>query len=244
LQHDARSTAAVPTIGNAMSGNVRSAKCATRTVSDAARPHGFLRTIMTGPGPLASPLPRTVEGPRLELFIYTTGQVDRVREVIDTSRPHLATFLGWAIVPASREDDLQRAADGEVRWREGRGAQYVICEDGQVRGMIGLHRRGGPDELEIGYWLAADATGRGIMTEACTMATTAAFRSAEINAVEITHDMNNHRSGAVPVRLGFRRVGAFTSVAFTTQDSRINLRWRMERAVWTARTGTNSVDDC
>jgi RimJ/RimL family protein N-acetyltransferase len=197
---------------------------------------------MTGPVPLANPLPPMLEGPRLELAVYTPREVDRVRAVVGSSRPHLSSFLGWAVTPASREDDLMRAVLGETTWREGRGAQYVISEAGTVRGMIGLHRRGGPDELEIGYWLAADATGRGLMTEACTVVTTAAFGAPEVHAVEITNDVRNHRSGAVAARLGFRRVGAFTSSTYTDQESGIKVRWRVERAAWAARIGSEDVD--
>jgi RimJ/RimL family protein N-acetyltransferase len=198
---------------------------------------------VTGPLPLATPLPRSIVGIRILLTQYTPADVDRVRPVIEESRVHLSSFLGWAITPASREDDMMRAVQGETMWREGRDAQYVISEVGTVLGMIGLHQRGGPDELEIGYWLAADATGRGIMTEACTVVTTAAFGAPEVEAVEITNDVRNHRSGAVPERLGFRRVGACTSTTYTSHDSGIKVRWRVERAAWTARTGSEVADD-
>ena len=111
-------------------------------------------------------------------------------------------------------------------------AGWTIVEDGAIRGMLGLHRRGGPDELEIGYWLDDAATGRGLMTEACTMATDVAFAVAGIDVVEIVHDQTNRRSEGVPGRLGYRRVGAFTSTTTARCESGIKVRWSVRRDDW------------
>ena len=50
------------------------------------------------------------------------------------------------------------------KWDAGEEFTYLIVDDAgdRVLGGGGLHRRLGADALEIGYWLRADATGRGV----------------------------------------------------------------------------------
>ena len=58
--------------------------------------------------------------------------------------------------------------------------------------------------MEIGYWLRADATGRGIVTAAARALTDAAPALPGVDRVEIHCDEANVRSAAVPRRLGYR----------------------------------------
>jgi ribosomal-protein-serine acetyltransferase len=167
--------------------------------------------------------------------------IEEVRDLVRRSLPTLSAFLPWASQMPSAEEEAAAQASSEQQWREGRMAGWMVLEDGVIRGMVGLHRRGGPDELEIGYWLDDAATGRGLMTEACTMATDVAFSVEGIDAVEIIHDKANHRSGRVPARLGYRRVAAFTSVAKARCETGIKVRWCMRRDAWLARGRPSSV---
>ena len=60
--------------------------------------------------------------------------------------------------------------------------------------------------LEVGYWLRADAEGRGIMTAAVRRVTRIAFEVDGAERVVIRCHPDNVRSAAVPERLGFRLV--------------------------------------
>jgi len=191
--------------------------------------------------PLPRPLPRLVVGERLCLDVWRADMVEEVRTLVQRSQATLSAFLPWADPMPSREEEAAAQATSEVRWRDGRMAGWMLLEDGAIRGMVGLHRRGGPDELEIGYWLDDAATGRGLMSEACTMATDVAFSVDGIDAVEIIHDSANHRSAGVPARLGYRRVAAFTAEATARCESGIKVRWRVRRAEWLARGVPSSV---
>jgi len=191
--------------------------------------------------PLAQPLPRLVVGERLRLDVWRADMVDEVLALVERSQRTLAEFLPWATTMPSREDEAASQATSEAHWREGRMAGWMLIEDGAIRGMVGLHRRGGPDELEIGYWLDDAATGRGLMTEACAMATDVAFDVDGIDVVEILHDMANVRSEGVPRRLGYKRVAAFTATATARRESGIKVRWRIRRDEWRARARSASV---
>jgi ribosomal-protein-serine acetyltransferase len=191
--------------------------------------------------PLPQPLPRLVVGPRISLDVWRADKVEEVRALVERSQHTLSAFLPWAASLPSFEDESEAQVSSEQRWREGRMAGWMLVEGGAVRGMVGLHRRGGPDELEIGYWLDDAATGRGLMTEACTMATDVAFGVQGIEFVEIIHDRANRRSEGVPARLGYRRVAAFTSTAKTRCETGIKVRWSVRRDEWLSRGRAPSV---
>lgn len=196
---------------------------------------------MTTRIPLPSPLPRRVRGARVELASWEGVPPEEIVGLIERSREELSAFLPWAMAEVTAEDERRAQADSEVQWRAGLHVGWAIFEDGAPRGMLGLHRRGGPDELEIGYWLATEATGRGLVTEAAAMATDVAFTYDVVRVVEITHDAANVRSGAVPARLGYARSGAFTSTASARLETGLKVRWRMERDRWLERDGPRAA---
>ena len=196
---------------------------------------------MSEVAPLAGALPRQVVGERLALVLWRADMIEEVRALVARSQPTLSAFLPWATEVPSVQEEAAAQVTTEQRWREGRMAGWMVLEDAVIRGMVGLHRRGGPDELEIGYWLDDAATGRGLMTAACTMATDVAFSVEGIDAVEIIHDRANARSGGVPARLGYRRVAAFTAAAAARCETGVKVRWTMRRGEWLARGQPSSI---
>jgi RimJ/RimL family protein N-acetyltransferase len=196
---------------------------------------------VTGPVALARPLPRVVVGDRLRLALWSANDVEEVRAIVERSRAELSQFLGWAMEPLTAQGEATIQRESEERWRAGLMAGWGIFEGDDLRGMLGLHRRGGPHELEIGYWLDTGATGRGLMTMACTLATDVAFATQGVELVEIVHDANNVRSSAVPVRLGYSRVAAFTGTPVAPGESGIKVRWIARRGDWLATHPVSSV---
>lgn len=196
---------------------------------------------MTGPVPLARPLPRAVVGDRVRLELWGAHLTEVVRALVERSQPELSAFLPWAMEPLSAEAEDKARAESEEQWRNGLTAGWALLEGSQCRGMVGLHRRGGPHELEIGYWLETASTGRGLMTDACTLATDVAFATDGVEVVEIIHDVANARSGAVPARLGYRRIAAFTARPVARCETGIKVRWCVRRDDWRAAHPESSV---
>jgi ribosomal-protein-serine acetyltransferase len=78
--------------------------------------------------------------------------------------------------------------------------------DGRIAGAIGFHRVDWINRSSsIGYWLAADAQGRGLMTAAVTALLDHAFHVWQLHRVIIEVIVGNERSQAIPERLGFRQ---------------------------------------
>jgi RimJ/RimL family protein N-acetyltransferase len=157
--------------------------------------------------------PERIELERVTLRRIRIDDVDALQAVIEASREHLRPFMPWA------DQDIETTAAFVAKtgegWATGESFAYVVTEGGgdadghgeRILGGCGLHRRGGPESLEIGYWLRPDAVGRGVMTAAAAALTAAAFAVEGVTRVEIRCDETNHRSAAIARRLGYRHVG-------------------------------------
>ena len=149
--------------------------------------------------------PELIDLPAVGAALHRHGvhQAEALHQAIEASRAHLRPWMPWADQSsADTVTFLERAADD---WMAGRSFGYVIVDvdDDSVLGGAGLHRRAGPDVLEIGYWRRADAGGRGLATAAGRALTDAALALPAITRVEIHCDEANTASAAVPRRLGY-----------------------------------------
>jgi RimJ/RimL family protein N-acetyltransferase len=168
-------------------------------------------------------LPERIEGGGLVLRRWRAADAELLHEAVVDSVEHLRPWMPWlADEPKSVEQRTALIEGWERDWEGGGDVVLAIVHDGVVAGGSGLHRRRGPGALEIGYWLRPDFVGRGIVTTAARLLTTAAFAVDGIERVEIWHELGNTASGAVPARLGFTAVGE-------VDGDRV---WRTTREEW------------
>ena len=81
----------------------------------------------------------------------------------------------------------------------------------RLLGAIGLKQLRERGASEVGYWLAADARGRGHMSRAVTLVARWALRDLGYQRLELHTDPANDRSQAVASRCGFTREGVLRS---------------------------------
>lgn len=146
--------------------------------------------------------------PELTIRPFIDADVPALYDQIDRNRKHLRQWLVW--VDDTRgygelndfvENSMAQAARDD-------GYQAGIFVDNQLAGAIGLHYiNRNTLSTEIGYWLARQYTGRGVMTAAVRAVTTHAFQTWNLNRVEIRAAAGNTRSRAIPERLGFKLEG-------------------------------------
>jgi len=137
---------------------------------------------------------------------YAAEDMPQLVEVVNRHLDHLRAFMPWAQEPVTVE--------GQTAWwrgtmhprDDGTGdvAYGIFARSGALLGGTGFHLRGAPGVVEIGYWLAADATGRGVMTRVAAALIDVARQLDGVQLVEIKCDEANARSAAIPRRLGFR----------------------------------------
>ena len=157
-------------------------------------------------------VPHRIETERLVLRRYVRADAQALAIAIPRNLDHLRRYMEWAAFePQSveqRQDwiaDVDAKADAGEDFTLGMFLRAGPGDDGELVGGTGLHVRTGPDRLAIGYWIDADRQGRGLVTETCAALTRVALELAGADVVEISHAPSNHRSAAVPERLGFHR---------------------------------------
>jgi RimJ/RimL family protein N-acetyltransferase len=135
---------------------------------------------------------------------YVEDDMHAVVDVVNANLDHLSPWMPWAQEPMTLDAQLTFFNETDKQWDEGTNFVYGIFDaSGQIVGGTGYHVRNGPGVLEIGYWLARDAQGNGLMTRVVDSLTKSAASVAGVVRVEIHCDAGNDRSAAIPRRLGY-----------------------------------------
>lgn len=147
--------------------------------------------------------PEEIRFPRGVLARVREADVEEFLAVAAANAEHLRDWIPWGGDPEYRRERIEAAP---ADWAGHTAYLYALrdADGAPIAGGFSLHRRVGPDGLEIGYWLDAARTGTGLATAAAAALTQAALELPEVRRVEIHTDEANQRSAAVPQRLGYR----------------------------------------
>jgi ribosomal-protein-serine acetyltransferase len=161
------------------------------------------------------PAPAHPEGPRiirvdadLELRPVRLENTEALFAAVERNRERLRQWLPWVGQTHSSTDVYRFIAECE-RENQARGAlTTAIWTHGVLCGTIGLHRIDPRHRsTSVGYWIDTAYEGRGIMLRACRAMVTEGFRNYALHRIEIRCATANHRSCAIPRRLGFVEEG-------------------------------------
>jgi ribosomal-protein-serine acetyltransferase len=124
--------------------------------------------------------------------------------VVDENRAHLREWLPWLDANTTSQDSLAFIQATLRQEADNQGFTCAIEFRGRIVGVAGYHPiRWNNKSVEIGYWLAREAVGHGIMTKCCRVLISHAFAVYGLNRVQIPAAVGNRRSRAIPERLGF-----------------------------------------
>ena len=144
----------------------------------------------------------------LELRPLKLADAGALYAVVDGNRAHLRRWLPW--VDANTAVAHTRAFIRLHQTLEKRGEvrTYGLWWKGALVGVAGLHSLD-PENASgaIGYWLAAEAEGHGLMGRAVARLLDHAFGKLKLHRIELRAGVRNRRSRALAERLGFRHEG-------------------------------------
>ena len=156
----------------------------------------------------ADPYPEALPiGPGAVLRPFAESDAAELTAAIAANREHLSRWLPWA-ESHGFEDSVSYLARKRAQIEANDGFEGAIVLDGRIVGAAGFH---GVDWLNrsssSGYWLAAEAVGRGLMSGTVRALLDHAFGVWDLHRVVIEAAVDNARSRAVAERLGLRQEG-------------------------------------
>jgi ribosomal-protein-serine acetyltransferase len=148
-----------------------------------------------------------------ELRLLTSHEAAALFALTEKNRAHLRQWLPWLDSNAGVEDTLRYVEDARERYSNREAIEVGLFHRGRLVGMAGLNTIDwAPRRGEMGYWLAADAQGQGLVTSACRALIQHAFIDYDLNRLEIRCATNNARSRAIPEKIGFVCEGVLRQV--------------------------------
>jgi ribosomal-protein-serine acetyltransferase len=142
------------------------------------------------------------------LTLLEERHTDQLFELIERNRSHLREWMPWLDWNTTTADSRGFIKGSLERFAIGNGFDAGIWYEGVLAGIIGTHYINfNSRKTEFGYWLGADFTGHGIMTKACAALLEHCFEDLKLHRVEIRCAEHNHKSCAIPERLGFSLEG-------------------------------------
>lgn len=146
--------------------------------------------------------------PPVELHRLSHTHAEALFALINNNRSYLRQWLGWLDHSVKLQDTEAFIDACNGSFLDRKSLVQVIVVDGRICGLVDLHcfdhinRR-----AAIGYWLAENETGRGIMTEAVRQIMQTGFGDYNLHRIEIYCAVENTASRAIPERLGFNFEG-------------------------------------
>src|SRR5580658_5688773 len=142
---------------------------------------------------------RAILRPDAELRLLEERHAAPLFALVNGERSYLRQWMSW-VDGRSSEDDIRTFLHSALeQFSANKGFSAGIWVDGSLAGVITLHKIDWLDRwAEIGYWLAREFQGRGIVTAAARAVTEHALAELELNRVEIRSAVDNPKSSAVP----------------------------------------------
>jgi ribosomal-protein-serine acetyltransferase len=175
--------------------------------------------------------PSLVETTRLRMRSWAPPDAPALARVLAASDAHLRAWTPWVVDGRTAGLTLaDRLGEHERAFQENREWVYGLftMDEASILGACGLYARVGAGGLELGYWLAKEATGQGYATEAAGALTRLALATPGIEFVEARVEPANRASVAVAERLGFTPL--VETVADTSAAPGAVQRWQLRRA--------------
>ena len=150
----------------------------------------------------------------LELRRWTKEDAPAIFKEVDKNRDHLAKWLPWVQTTHSVEDSVQFVNERITGFENKDRFEYGIFlkpndsdKELSLIGAVGLVSLVSQEFAEIGYWLAKDMQGNGIITMAVKALIEEAKESSTFSKFVIKSVPDNMKSRKVPERLGFIEKG-------------------------------------
>ena len=177
-----------------------------------------------------SPTVYRIHTPRLVVRCWEPADAPQLMAAKNASKEHLLPWMPWALgEPSDLAANLALIRAWHAQFDTDQDYVYGIFDraTSAVVGGTGLHERIGKNAREIGYWVCAGATNRGIATEAAAALTRMGFEFMGLDRMEIHCDVRNVWSAAIPRKLGYVHDATLRRRAITVGAPADSMIWTL-----------------
>jgi len=138
----------------------------------------------------------------LSVKLMTERDAEEAYTLIDADREHLGEYLPWVDTLHSVEDERKSLA--ALSYDPNTKINCFLTLDGRIIGAVGpaiIDRAA--QWADIGYWIGSEWEGKGYVTAAVREVEKLCFTELGMERVQITNDVANTRSRAIPERRGY-----------------------------------------
>lgn len=169
----------------------------------------------------------------LELKQIQVHEQKDLFKVVDDNRKQLREWLPW-VDYMKKPEQYGPIIKEWIEMNDAREALTLgIYYEGTFTGTCGfntingLSRRG-----QIGYWLAEENTGKGIMTTAVAALIDYGFKEMGLHRIEIIAGVNNEKSRKIPEKLEFTQEAVMKDYEFLYDHYHDCALYRMLKMEW------------
>jgi ribosomal-protein-serine acetyltransferase len=149
----------------------------------------------------------------LKLVLPLPQHAEELAAVVIANLDRLNAWMPWAnddYTVDSARDFINRNLKALAE--KGSFAMSVVQNE-KIVGNMGFHNLDlNNKSAHIGYWLAREAEGKGLMTRCCRVLIDYLFDEMNLNRIQINCNVENAKSRAIPERLGFQLEGVHRQV--------------------------------
>lgn len=150
---------------------------------------------------------------------------EMVFSLVEASRTELAEYLPWVDDTKTSEDTRAYILKTLEDRKDGTAYHYGMLFNNEIVGHISLMHADAKSEPEIGYWIATEAAGNGITTDAVSALTDFGLHTLQLDNIVIKAEPANIASNRVAEKCGYLYDGQEHHVEF---DALMN-NWRIYR---------------
>lgn len=151
--------------------------------------------------------------PSLRLSLSIPSYAEELYALTDSNRPFLRKWLPWLDAVRSAADTRAFIVQQLHLFADGKALHATLFKDERIAGVVGFNQIDSVNACgHVGYWLGEAFNGQGIMSQAVRELIALGKDELNLRRIEIRCAVENHRSRAIPQRLGFSEEGTLLRV--------------------------------
>jgi ribosomal-protein-serine acetyltransferase len=180
----------------------------------------------------------------LTLRLIEPRQAEELFALVDANREAMLPWMRWV----NEVTDVESMRVMIERWHEMKNETGCVSLGVELEGeLVGAVFHVHPDlknrQVEVGYWLAQSARGRGVATRAVRTMLDITFRDLGFNRVNVRIAPQNSASLAIAQRLGLTREGVTRQAWWDGQRYWDAVEFGVLSHEWLAGRGGSSASD-